>query len=310
MIAAADLAELKSAVNFPALVAETMPIVREGRGGKVCCPFHGERSPSCHIYRDHFHCYGCGAHGDVIEWLRRVRGMSFDEAVRYLGGGGDKEVRRQRAAPQKPPPPRHEQADTTPIARQIWNEGVNPAGTLVEAYLLSRGLKLPRCPALRLHPACHRENERLPAMLALMTDAVTNVPCGVHRTFLAPDGSGKAPGRAKMMLGNAGVVRLVSDEEVTAGLGLSEGIESALAVMQIAQWSPVWAATSAGAIAKFPVLQGIECITIFADADDSGAGMRAAEACAARWTEAGREAAIHIPPAGTDWLDAAARIAA
>jgi hypothetical protein len=144
-------------------------------------------------------------------------------------------------------------------------------------------------------------------MLALMTDPITNVPCGLHRTFLLPDGSGKAPGKSKMMLAHAGIVRLVPDDEVTTGLGLSEGIETALAVMQHAGWRPVWAATSAGEIAKFPVLVGIDCITIFADADDSGAGLHAARECAARWGEAGREARIQIPPAGTDWLDAAAQ---
>jgi hypothetical protein len=310
MISAGELAELKSAADFPAIVAETAPLVREGRGWKVCCPLHGERTPSCHIYADHFHCFGCGAHGDVIDWLMSARQMRFSEAVRHLGGGGHGEVGRENAAAPILPRQREPSGDTLPLARRLWAEAVNPGGTLVEEYLRSRGLKLPRCPALRFHPACLREDERLPAMLALMTDPVTNAPCGLHRTFLASNGSGKAPGKAKMMLGHAGVVRLVTDEDVTAGLGLAEGLETALGVMQIAGWRPVWAATTAVAIAKFPVLAGIEALTIFADADDSGAGLRAANECAARWTEASREVRICTPPAGTDWLDAAVRVAA
>jgi putative DNA primase/helicase len=103
-----------------------------------------------------------------------------------------------------------------------------------------------------------------------------------------------AKGRA--MLGAAGVVRLVPDSEVTQGLGIGEGIETCLAMMQAFGWRPMWAATSAGAIARFPVLAGIEALTAFADAD--GPGLAAARACIARWTEAGREARLLAPPAG------------
>jgi hypothetical protein len=141
-------------------------------------------------------------------------------------------------------------------------------------------------------------------MLALMTNPITSEPCGVHRTFLAADGAGKAAGNAKMMLGHAGVIRLVPDDEVTSGLGVTEGIETALAVMQKAQWRPVWACGSAGAVRTFPVLLGIQCVTIFADADDRGAGLAAARACAERWEKAGREAGIWTPRPGQDWAEA------
>jgi hypothetical protein len=134
-----------------------------------------------------------------------------------------------------------------------------------------------------------------------MSDPVSAVPCGVHRTFISRDGCGKAPPGArgepaKMMVGAAGVVRLVPDEAVTLGLGMAEGLETALSVMQAFGWRPVWAATSAGAIRTFPVLAGIEALTVFADPD--GAGMTAAETCATRWAAAGREARICIPPRG------------
>jgi hypothetical protein len=115
----------------------------------------------------------------------------------------------------------------------------------------------------------------------------------VHRTFLARDGSGKAPGKAKMMAGRAGIVRLVPDEGVTLGLGIGEGIETCLAVMQRFGWRPVWACGSAGAIARFPVLPGL-ALTIFADAGEAGAD--AAQQCAERWTAAGREVAIWTAP--------------
>ena len=89
-----------------------------------------------------------------------------------------------------------------------------------------------------------------------------------------------------MMLGKQGVVRLSSDEDVLEGLGICEGIEDGLAIL-VSGWAPVWAATNAGGVERFPVLPGIEALTIFHDKDE--AGTRAAELCAQRWASAGRE---------------------
>ena len=204
------------------------------------------------------------------------------------------------------PEPSRVAPDTSDLARRIWREAIPAAGTLAEAYLASRGLALPDDAPLRFHPACPRGADRLPAMVALMTTPETAEPCGVHRTFVRADGGGKAEGQAKMMVGAAGVIRLVPAEDVTLGLGLAEGIETALAVMQRTGWRPVWAASSAGAIARFPALPGLEAVTIFADTGAAGIG--AAEKCAARWRDAARNARIVVPPAG-DWDDATRRAA-
>ena len=115
-----------------------------------------------------------------------------------------------------------------------------------------------------------------------MTDPVSGEPIGVHRTFLNDDGTK----RERKMLGRAGVVRLSPDEDVTLGLGITEGIEDGLAILA-SGWSPIWAALSCGGIERFPVLSGIEALTIFHDRDE--AGIRAAEICAERWTAAGKE---------------------
>ncbi|TDH59808.1 hypothetical protein E2C06_25535 [Dankookia rubra] len=191
------------------------------------------------------------------------------------------------------------------MGRSLWHEAGEPAGTLVEAYLGSRGLALPADAPLRFHPCAWRNRvggPPGPAMMALMTSPETGSPCGVHVTYLQPDGQGKSPSaRAKVMLGTAGVICLTPGAEVTLGLGLAEGIETALATVQRTGWRPVWAAASAGGIRRFPVLPGIECLTVFADADE--AGMEAARACCRRWTVAGREARVLAPPTG-DWDDA------
>lgn len=244
-----------------------------------------------------------GVGGDALDLVRHLRQCSVADAMQWARAwlGQPEAERSARPAPARIEPER----DTLALARRIWAEAVLARGTPAETYLHSRGLSPPARAPLRFHPACPRGGERLPAMLALMTDAMTAAPCGIHRTFLRPDGRGKTEdGTTKMMAGRAGVIRLVPDDEVTLGLGLAEGIETALAVMQHAGWSPVWACGSAGGISRFPALAGIETLTVYADRDDAGAGLTAAEACAARWVAAGREAAIELPPDGTDWLNA------
>lgn len=55
------------------------------RAGFCSCPFHPEKTPSMRIYKDDsFYCFGCGAHGDVIDLVMRLFGLSFTEAVDKL----------------------------------------------------------------------------------------------------------------------------------------------------------------------------------------------------------------------------------
>jgi len=85
---------------------------------------------------------------------------------------------------------------------------------------------------------------------------------------------------------------LTAFDEVSVGLGIAEGVEDALAILA-GGWSPIWAATSSGAIARFPLLAGVASLAVFADADD--AGLNAARACCERWRSSGIEARIIAP---------------
>jgi putative DNA primase/helicase len=294
-----DIDQLKASVSIAAVINETLPLKRKGRLLVSRCPFHGEKTPSFMVYHDHFHCFGCGERGDVVDWLMATRRMTFKEAVRHLSGPVQ-----TRATPIAPLPPTG--PDTTVCALRIWAEATDPRGTPVERYLKSRLVSLPEAPVIRFHPRCPRTGGPLPAMVALMANPETGQPCGIHRTFLAPDGAGKAQVESpKMMLGKAGVIRLA--EPTGEGLGLAEGIETALTAMQVIGWGPVWAAASSGGMWGFPVLPG-HALTIFADSDPPG--LKAARECAARWAAAGQEALIHIPPAGEDWNDAMRRFLA
>ena len=65
-------------------------LAREGvdlRRGWGLCPFHADRHPSMKINRDTqtFHCFSCGAHGDVIDFIRHLHNLSFKDALKSLG---------------------------------------------------------------------------------------------------------------------------------------------------------------------------------------------------------------------------------
>ena len=62
----------------------TMRLARSGRQWKGCCPFHGEKTPSFYVYDDHFHCFGCGAHGSAIGFLMEHAGLSYPDAIEEL----------------------------------------------------------------------------------------------------------------------------------------------------------------------------------------------------------------------------------
>jgi hypothetical protein len=120
--------------------------------------------------------------------------------------------------------------------------------------------------------------------------------------FLQPDGSDRLRDRkGKTITGRAhdAVVMLSAFDEPTGGLTICEGVETGIGLLMDG-CAPVWACGGAGTLARFPVLAGIECLTIDADAD--AAGINAARRTAARWKRAGRDVAVSTPAAG-DWAD-------
>jgi DNA primase len=88
----AFLEELRARTPLPGLIGRKTRLVRNGRQWKGCCPFHNEKTPSFYVYDDHFHCFGCGAHGDAITFLMRAEGAAFPEAVERLAAEAGMEV--------------------------------------------------------------------------------------------------------------------------------------------------------------------------------------------------------------------------
>jgi DNA primase len=99
MIPDSVIEEIRNRVDVAAVVGRHMELKKSGRTWKGCCPFHGERTPSFHVYAEdkHFKCYGCGEHGDVFKFLQKVQGKEFPEVVRELAAEVGVEIPEERA---------------------------------------------------------------------------------------------------------------------------------------------------------------------------------------------------------------------
>ena len=85
-LAPAFLDELRARTPLAPVVGRRVKLVRAGREWKGCCPFHNEKTPSFYVNDDKgfYHCFGCGAHGDVIRFLTEQEGLGFIDAVKQL----------------------------------------------------------------------------------------------------------------------------------------------------------------------------------------------------------------------------------
>ena len=100
-IAEASLEEVRERIDFVELVREHVPSLKKaGRDFKACCPFHEEKTPSFYVVpsKGIFHCFGCGAGGDLFTFVMRIEGLSYVEAVEKLAErAGVRLVRPERA---------------------------------------------------------------------------------------------------------------------------------------------------------------------------------------------------------------------
>jgi hypothetical protein len=205
--------------------------------------------------------------------------------------------------PPRLPQPEVPKVDLGAIAMRIWSESRLPVGTPVEAYLREgRRITLPIPPSLRFHPRLfHQESGTFgPAMVALVQD-VTGNPVGIHRTWIAVDGAGKAnlsPVRKSLCPTAGHAVRLG-----TAGpsLLLAEGVETTLAAVEVVGTPDGWATLSTAGMAAVRLPEHIREVVIAADND--APGMKAAESLRYRLRREGREAIIAAPESEKDFND-------
>jgi hypothetical protein len=196
MFSAAFVADVRGRVRLPALIDRRTRLARMGRQWKGCCPFHAEKTPSFVVYDDHFHCFGCGAHGDCFAFVMQSEGISFVDAVRQLAAeAGLQPPAGVGSSGDSPPQPAPAAA---PLAQRLTRSAVDEedavreqaaaqaiwfaaepsiAGKPPDEYFRGRAIDLSRLGrqpgSLRYHPALFNTESRSswPALVAAVIDA-------------------------------------------------------------------------------------------------------------------------------------------
>ncbi len=236
--------EAKQRYNISDIVARTRKVTRAGRNEKrALCAFHNERTPSMQLNdaKGTYHCFGCGASGDLVTYVMKTEGLSFMEAMRWLGAAslpGVDPAQRAKAAAE-------DEADRQRAidrARDVWDRARPAPGTPAEVYLRSRGIVMPIPHTIRFAhtPAWYDDDSGecgpdLPAMLGAVVDGNDQL-IGLQRVFLADGGKSKARmQKPKRSLGRVkgGALRINSDaDSVGHELILTEGPEDDLSLAQ------------------------------------------------------------------------------
>lgn len=242
-----------------------------------------------------------GEHGDLLDVIRESCGFVD---FRDVAGEARRFLRLPRAEPRRSPKPVRTPvpAGSPEAARRLFAMSQPIRRTLVETYLGNRGIEAVHdAGALRFHPRCYYRSddgspiETWPAMIAAVTDLAGRIT-GAHRTWLAPDGSGKAPvdtPRRAMggLLGHA--VRFGTADDVLAA---GEGIETMLSLRCALPAMPMAAALSANHLAALLLPPTLRRLYIARDADAAGdTAVAALTQCA---KAAGIEALVLSPRTG------------
>lgn len=313
-----ELAALRRAYPLPDMLArDGVRLQRKGDEWQGLCPFHSERTPSFYVFAEgeRYHCFGCGASGDVFRYVMETRRLSFRDAVRSLDGGRveavseDERLRRNEEREEREASRRRFRVEA---ARRLWAEARPIAGTPAETYLRARGIRIELPPTLRFHPEVKLKGEglerdrMLPALVAGVQDVRGRVQA-VHRIYLGPESAESGKAAAKKLLGVAegGAVRLAPKAEEMA---VCEGIETGLAIRQAVPELALWAGIDATHMAAVVWPEGVWRLTIAADRDPPSEkpgpmqGKRPGELWARIAAERfvasrpGREAFIAVPP--------------
>lgn len=283
------------------------------------CPKCGGRDRfAINTSRGLFNCRGCEVGGDQIELARHILGVGFREAAEFVddervkeGEARDRARSGSTSRPTPPPAPQSRQVDeigeddNRPDEKRIadavalFRESISLKGTPAETYAASRRLVTDDIAGRVL-----RWNPRIGALVALFRNVVTGDPQAVSRTFL----DAEARKIERKFLGPVGGAAIMLDpfDSIAQGLHVGEGIETCQSARQLGL-RPTWALGSAGAIATFPILSGVECLTLLAENDSASA--KAVETCGTRWFNAGRIVLINKPIGGKDLNDALRRVA-
>ena len=292
MIAPAFLDELRCRVPLSEIIGRRVQLRKVGREWNGLSPFNKERTPSFFVndQKGFYHDFSSGKHGDIFAFVMETEGLDFRQAVGRIAGLAGANLPDGEASAVAPAPAQHEAKVERELAddergRQrralaIWEAAGDIADTPAATYLTARKLVLPEGisgEVLRFHPACPFEGRRGPALIGLYRDIRTDEAKAIHRRALTPDG--RKIGKPLALGPKAGcAVKLSDHADVEQGLHVGEGIETTIAGMMLG-FAPAWALGDAGSLRSFPVLAGIDALTILVDNDANQAGQAAASEC-------------------------------
>ncbi|MFC4293553.1 CHC2 zinc finger domain-containing protein [Novosphingobium tardum] len=292
-MSALDLGAIRRAHPLPGIVGGVVKLHRAGNEFKACCPFHADRTPSFTIFSggQRFHCFGCGASGDVLDFIQQAHGVSLRDAAAMLGSDGLPSV-------VVAPVPPDDGQDRIAEARAIWRSAAPVTGTLAEGYLRHRGLHLPLPDSIRFSSLRYGKSGPQHPCLVAAVASVEGKLVGIQRTYLNAAGTGKAAvPKPKLSLGrvSGGAIRLAP---FSACLVVCEGLEDGLTLQQ-ELGTAVWVAAGATMLPNMQFPAGAESIAIGGDGD--AAGRAAAGKAAADFTARGLSTRVFFPAGAKDF---------
>lgn len=287
-----DLAALRLAHPLPEIAAGSIKLQRSGDEWKGCCPFHADSSPSFTIFAhgQRFQCFGCGAGGDVLDFVQRLHGVGLREAAAMIAGSNLPAVHLAAA-------PVDDRSVRIAAARAIWRAAVPAASTLAETYLRSRGIHIHIPDSIRFARLSYCQGRDLYPVLIAAVASADNHFTGIQRIYLN-DGTGKAQvAKPKLSLGRiaGGAIRLAP---AARKLFVTEGLEDGLTLQQ-AQGCATWVACGAAMLPRLVLPAGVNEVVIGADND--GAGRDAAERAVATFRHQGIRARAVFPLEAKDF---------
>lgn len=137
------LDELRQRLPLSGIVGRRVRLLRAGREFKGCCPFHNEKSPSFYVNDDKqfYHCFGCGAHGDIIGFTMRLENLSFPDVIENLAAQAGLTVPRDTPVQREAFDREKQLYQLLERATVFFEEQLfAPAGREGLAYLRGRGL--------------------------------------------------------------------------------------------------------------------------------------------------------------------------
>jgi len=317
-MSAEEIDAIRASHDIVAFIGRDVPLKRSGSAHKGRCPFHEEKSPSFCVFSQTqtFHCFGCGAGGDIIGYVMQADGLEFLEAIDRLRGN-------QRSHRIKDPAPRlvryrEEKVEPVPWPDEVksqWEEGLmhseDNLGSLAEELAAYRGWPVEACTAVLSEGVlakvltlsgqrCWAFPVKVPALSGWLT-------IGLHirtgdRKWMFSKGSFSAP----FILGKPTKARkwiIVEGQWDALSVNIARS-PSAPHLVEPESLVLVGIRGASGGITRFlqtygPMLKGAECILV-PDADDAGMAWMKADGFFHQLEDLGASVRAYTPCASKD----------